>query len=185
MMAWGRIVAHPRPSFDHGEMLELARRTCLLSVVALCVLSTSAAAAQGSPNYLEDSDDDGLAPELPYDGLGPSYRDLLVAGYLFGIPAATMTAGVGLLLPVGVHYKHGNDAGGNRALWGILGGLALGATVGGLLDQPEGGFAFTAGMAYGMLGGYFTWGTIDIAFFADPPASAVMARTADSGRQSW
>lgn len=154
----------------------------------MCVLSTlsvSHVAAQGSPAYLDDGDDDGLAPELPYDGLGPSYQDMLVVSYLMGVPSAAMTAGVGLLMPVGVHYKHDNPAGGNRALVGILGGLVLGATIGGLLDQPEDGFAFTAGMAYGMLGGYFTWGTIDIAFFAEPPSSRQVARVAIPTRQAW
>jgi len=160
-------------------------RMLLLATVAWCALSVSGAAAQGSPSYLGDETNDGLGPEPISDGLGPSYRDLLGASYLFGIPAATMTAGVGLMMPVGVHYKYDNPGAGNRAFWGILGGLVLGATVGGLLDQPEGGFAFTAGMLYGMLGGYFTWGSLDVAFFAEPPRPASLSRGSDSLRVAW
>lgn len=144
-------------------------------------------AAQGAPDYLEDSSRDDLAmPEFQTDsGLRPAYRDMLAASYLLGVPLAMTTAGIGVLMPVGVHYSRKNPAGGNRAFIGILGGLVLGGVVGGLLDRPEAGFEFTTGMFAGMLGGYFTWGSIDVAFFAERPRSELYSSRAQASPRAW
>lgn len=125
-----------------------------------------------APEYLSDSERDEVGDssswtERPSPWGESTYQGLLAAGYLLAIPSSFMTGGVGMLLPVGMHYYHGNPDGGIRALFGILGGLALGGVAGGLLDQPEGDFAITRGMLVGAASGFFAWGLIDVAFFAE------------------
>lgn len=132
---------------------------------ATATMPTHLPPAEGEP--VAASEDWVAAPSAWDD---PSYRGLLTAGYLLGIPSAFMTGGVGVLLPVGMHYYNDNPDGGLRALLGIVSGVAVGGLIGGLADPPEDGFSFTRGMLGGMVSGYFLWGIIDVAFFAETEA---------------
>ncbi|MDD9939869.1 MAG: hypothetical protein OXU20_02285 [Myxococcales bacterium] len=138
--------------------------------VLVSVLAAPAnAAAQAVPDYLADTAPTSAGDEQPAlsepTRPEPSYRGMLAAGYLLAIPSAAMTGGVGLLLPVGMHYHHHNETAGLRALFGILGGIAVGGVVGALAAPPQGGFQLTPGMAVGMTSGFFLWGALDVAFF--------------------
>ena len=158
--AWGRL----RPDW-WGAALWLAG--LLLATLAL---PPSVHADPSMPEVLRDrAGTDGRPAPLPLsrqpfsDG---DYADMMAAAYLLALPGAAMTAGLGILLPVGMHYHHGNPSGGLRAFAGIAGGVAVGGLVGGLVDRPEGAFGLTPGMVFGALIGFFGWGVVDVLCFS-------------------
>lgn len=135
----------------------------------LGVMLPSALRAQSMPDHLDDHKETKLAPVST--GAGAFERDgdyagLLAMGYLLALPAAAMTGGVGVFLPVGMHHHSGNSPGGQRAVLGILGGIGLGGLAGGLIVPPKGDFHLTRSMIVGALSGFFLWGAIDVAFFS-------------------
>lgn len=163
----------------------LSRVVVVVALALVCGRGLAAHAEPPMPDHLprRHADDDSLSPVAPLrEPLSTGdYAGMLAAGYLLALPGAAMTAGVGLLLPVGMHYHHGNPAGGMRAFWGIVAALGAGGLIGGWIDPPQHGFRFTPGIIAGSLSGFFAFGLVDVLFFArvEPPSAGGLALDLD------